>query len=318
MTQLLLSHPSPSVPMFPAITYNSVPVLTTEMLATAYEVNAKQIRQNFNNNRERFSLGKHYFQISGNELKVFKNCVEIIDAVAIPSRTKNLTLWTDRGAARHAKMLESEKAWDVYEVLEDTFFSVTAPAPLPLTDAPITPDQQCTLQAIIKGKVEAIPVEERTKGLYPQIWSRFNNHFRIAKYAQLPQCRMSEAVEYLMVMDIRPAKALPPASTPRLVDRPAGPIETRLDDLRRELDKFGGAIEDFRLLVQEIRRTASPLHMEVYQRLGWHERCGVGIGSLTESLVASSCDSERHAREAYAEAYRCVAQARTLARLSGM
>lgn len=45
---------SPSVtPSFPPLAYQGVPVLTTEMLAQAYEVEAKQIRQNFANNRER-------------------------------------------------------------------------------------------------------------------------------------------------------------------------------------------------------------------------------------------------------------------------
>lgn len=40
-------------------------------------------------------------------------------------------------------------------------------AALPPPDAPLTPDQQCTLQAIVKAKVEAIPEEERSRGIYP-------------------------------------------------------------------------------------------------------------------------------------------------------
>lgn len=81
---------------------------------------------------------------------------------------------------------------------------------LPASDSPLTPDQQCTLQAIIRAKIEALPEDERKgRGLYPQIWSRFNNHFRIARYCQLPQSRMSEAIDYLMKMEIAP-KALPP------------------------------------------------------------------------------------------------------------
>jgi len=71
--------------------------------------------------------------------------------------------------------------------------------------APLTPDQQCTLQALVKAKVEAIPEAERHGGMYPQIWSRFNNHFRIARYAQLPQCRLSEAIAYLTQMELSPS-----------------------------------------------------------------------------------------------------------------
>lgn len=52
-----------------------------------------------------------------------------------------------------------------------------AERPAPQTaEAAITPDQQCTLQAIVRARVEGIPAERRSKGLYPQIWSRFNNH----------------------------------------------------------------------------------------------------------------------------------------------
>ncbi len=81
---------------------------------------------------------------------------------------------------------------------------------LPPVDAPLTPDQQCTLQAIVKARIEGIPEAERPKGLYPQVWSRFKNHFRVARYSQLPQTRMSEAVEYLTQMELMPKKALPP------------------------------------------------------------------------------------------------------------
>ena len=37
-------------------------------------------------------------------------------------RTSSIYLWTKRGAARHCKMLGTEKAWDVFELLEDNYF----------------------------------------------------------------------------------------------------------------------------------------------------------------------------------------------------
>ena len=42
-------------------------------------------------------------------------------------------LWTERGAARHAKMLETDKAWDVFEQLEDSYFSAITTRP-PIAD----------------------------------------------------------------------------------------------------------------------------------------------------------------------------------------
>lgn len=93
---------------------------------------------------------------------------------------------------------------------------VENPDKLPTPDAPLTPDQQCTLQAIVRAKVEALPREQRG-GLYPKTWSRFNNHFRLAKYCQLPQSRLSEAVAYLTQLDMTEGKqalTTPPALSP--------------------------------------------------------------------------------------------------------
>lgn len=222
MSQVQLSSLSP-------ISYKEVPCISTEMLAQAYEVEAKQIRQNFANNKERFVEGKHFYSLSGNELREFKHNVEIFDSVKIARNVNALTLWTERGAARHAKMLNSDRAWDVFELLEETFFRVAAERPaepvgnpdqLPTPNAPLTPDQQCTLQAIVRAKIEALPPEQRG-GLYPKTWSRFNNHFRLAKYAQLPQSRLSEAVAYLTQMDVTESRqALPtaPSAIPAVED----------------------------------------------------------------------------------------------------
>lgn len=116
---------------------------------------------------------------------------------------------------------------------------VSNPDRLPSPDVPLTPDQQCTLQAIVKAKIEALPREQRG-GLYPKTWSRFNNHFRLAKYAQLPQSRLSEAVAYLTQLDVTEGRqglptaptALPPAPTFR-TEFPADMHTGRKDALRK-------------------------------------------------------------------------------------
>lgn len=110
-------------------------------------------------------------------------------------------------------------------------------AALPPEDAPITPADQSVLQAIVRAKVEAIPADQRGKGLYPQIWSRFNNHFRLGSYKQLPQCRMADAVTYLINMDVR-AKALPPATDEERYLR----FLERLEERRKLISKNVGEL----------------------------------------------------------------------------
>ena len=120
---------------------------------------------------------------------------------------------------------------DVLEKYAAEQTALSAPGP----DAALTPDQQCTLQAVVKGKVESIPADRRPRGLYPQIWSRFNNHFRLASYKQLPQSRLSEGIAYLMAMEL-PAplpEAPAPAATPAPYTPPVDMSTGRADALRR-------------------------------------------------------------------------------------
>lgn len=95
-------------------------VLTTRQIAEAYMVKEVQISQNFKNNRERFIDGKHYISLSGDELKTFKNQFEKIEVVK--NRTSHLYLWTEKGALLHAKSLNTDKAWEVYDYLVDFYF----------------------------------------------------------------------------------------------------------------------------------------------------------------------------------------------------
>ncbi|WP_304736541.1 ORF6N domain-containing protein [uncultured Desulfovibrio sp.] len=205
MSQVQLSSLSP-------ISYKEVPCISTEMLAQAYEVEAKQIRQNFANNKERFVEGKHFYSLSGNELREFKHNVEIFDSVKIARNVNALTLWTERGAARHAKMLNSDRAWDVFELLEETFFRVAAERPAEPVGNPdqLTPAHRSELKGIVDAKLSTYPASVQGKAR-SEIWARFNRHFRIAEYAQLPAERMAEARDYLIELEVKALKALPAA-----------------------------------------------------------------------------------------------------------
>ncbi|ENS0953133.1 ORF6N domain-containing protein [Escherichia coli] len=114
-----------SVDTLPAITHNQIPVITTELLAQLYGTKIKNISDNFLNNTTRFVVGKHYFKIEKNELREFKDRPETIGLVG--KNARSLILWTERGAARHAKMLETDQAWEVFEKLEDCYFSQKQP-----------------------------------------------------------------------------------------------------------------------------------------------------------------------------------------------
>ncbi|APH27457.1 ORF6N domain-containing protein [Salmonella enterica] len=107
------------------VTYSNAPVITTELLAKLYETEEKHIRQNFKRNECRFIAGKHFFKVSGSELDDLRTSQR---GLQISPKTRSLILWTERGAARHAKMLETDQAWEVFEKLEDCYFSQKNPS----------------------------------------------------------------------------------------------------------------------------------------------------------------------------------------------
>ncbi|EOT4577798.1 P22AR C-terminal domain-containing protein [Escherichia coli] len=102
------------------ITHNQIPVITTELLAHLYGTDVANMKMNHSRNQTRFLEGKHYFKIVGDDLK---NLRVTFSYLQISPKTRSLILWTERGAARHAKMLETDQAWEVFEKLEDCYFS---------------------------------------------------------------------------------------------------------------------------------------------------------------------------------------------------
>ncbi|EMF4537992.1 ORF6N domain-containing protein, partial [Escherichia coli] len=139
-----------SVETLSPITHNQIPVITTELLAQLYGTEPVRIRQNHHENKVRFVEGKHFFKVVGNDLKELRvalnysqnlrvtlsnsqnlrvtlsnsqNLQPSLRGLQISPKARSLILWTERGAARHAKMLETDRAWEVFEKLEDCYFS---------------------------------------------------------------------------------------------------------------------------------------------------------------------------------------------------
>ncbi|WP_373845070.1 ORF6N domain-containing protein [Clostridium sp.] len=104
------------------VTYNNARILTTEQLAQIYECTERNISDNFNNNKKRFEEGKHYYLLQGEDLKSFKNQYENFGVVN--KKASQLYIWTERGADRHCKMIGTDKAWEQFDHLEETYFRV--------------------------------------------------------------------------------------------------------------------------------------------------------------------------------------------------
>ncbi|HBI2695944.1 TPA: ORF6N domain-containing protein [Escherichia coli] len=135
----------PTVNTLQPILHNQLPVITTELLAKLYGTDVDNIKKNYSRNANRFIEGKHFFKVAGDELKTLRVTLSHSQNLrvalnysqnTISPKTRTLILWTERGAARHAKMLETDQAWDVFERLEDCYFNQNAKTAATVTVSP--------------------------------------------------------------------------------------------------------------------------------------------------------------------------------------
>ncbi|NIA80882.1 ORF6N domain-containing protein, partial [Providencia rettgeri] len=151
-----------TVQNLPPVQHNGFRVITTELLANVYETEINNIQQNFKRNKKRFIEGKHYFKVVGDALN---NLRLTVSHLQISAKVRSLILWTERGAARHAKILDTDNAWDVFEALEDFYFAKKGDAQQKIslrqsTAKELTPLRQTAERLIATG----------VGNIYPDIW----------------------------------------------------------------------------------------------------------------------------------------------------
>lgn len=173
------------------IEQQGVRVLTTAQLAESYGTDSKIIANNFNRNKERYEEGKHYICLKGAELQEFKTIHQFDEQF---KHSAKVYLWTERGCLLHAKSLNTDKAWEVYDRLVETYFRAQK-AQTALQN--LSPQLQLmirleTEQNALKAKVADIeqrldsmtaePDPEPTKAL-PKKWSERETDYLRKAYA---------------------------------------------------------------------------------------------------------------------------------------
>lgn len=194
-------------------------ILTTKQLAEMYGCSPKNIKDNFLNHKDKFDTAKHYFLLEGAELKDFKRKVDNIDLV--PNNVNKLYVWTERGALSHAKILDTDLAWDTFDILVNTYFKVQKVNSNPYQrlskelqaifmldgkqqelDGRVTKIEnrmtietghQKTLNDLVKKKVTAVlggkdkpAYKELSKKAFRKCWDDYKNKFNVASYKDTP------------------------------------------------------------------------------------------------------------------------------------
>lgn len=121
------------------VEYNNIRVLTTQQVAEAYQTSADTVTRNFNRNKDRYIKGKHYMALEGEEKNAFVDRGQIDRGL---KNAKTLYLWTQKGCLLHAKSLNTDIAWEVYDRLVDNYF------------APVKPLSQVDMMRIQLGMID--------------------------------------------------------------------------------------------------------------------------------------------------------------------
>jgi|GEM_PF-1137920 len=147
----------------------------------------------------------------------------------------------------------------VLDVIEQYGDRVPVAHPVTLNEAPISPEQRAELKLIVDSKAGMVPKAVQRRA-YKEIWTRFNRHFHIAEYKQLPCSRMDEARDFLLSMQVNAGKieALSQAALPSPCA--AHPV---IDE-----KPFLEFIEEIQAAHEEVDRILSRLHHSVFT-LSW-------------------------------------------------
>ena len=213
-------------------------VLTTAQIAESYGTNKDRISANFKENEKRFKEGKHFISLQGEELKEFKN--EPRNSGLVGKNASNLYLWTEKGAWLHAKSLNTDEAWEAYELLVDEYYKVIEKQPQGLelalqaalhhereiksikSDVAFLKDsmridtlQQRDIQSVAgQSVIHSLGGKEsnayqqksiRTK-VFSAFWNEFKNYFKVPRYGDLPKSKYDEALRFIKLW--RPSTSL--------------------------------------------------------------------------------------------------------------
>ena len=212
------------------IEYADNRVLTTQQLEEVYETDVKNIQMNFKRNKRRFVEGKHYHLLKGEYLKAFKNSPTLSGSV--DKHATQLILWTEKGADRHCKILDTDKAWEQFDNLEETYFRVKEQAAISVEglstemQALLMHDRKLVEQdkritalennekissgqrrdirkavnaAVISacGGTKTVAYRRYSQKIYKAIYGFLYTYFDISEYADIPRTRFADATEQI-------------------------------------------------------------------------------------------------------------------------
>lgn len=206
----------------------------------------------------------------------------------------------------------------VLDVIEQYGDRVPVAEPVTLNDELISAAERAELKLIVDAKLSTYPAAVQGKAR-AEIWAKFNRHFRIAEYKQLPTRLMPEAREFLLSVRVRAINAIPteesaipyPALTASSVyaDRIAA-----LDRLEEEWIEFAGETRSrLHQFVNELLRVKESTYPELLNRVC--SRQNVSKDPLLGILQSNSYNAQTWIDAGISEMRTAIRAAKTANRL---
>ncbi|MBS6141775.1 MAG: hypothetical protein KH745_04135 [Bilophila sp.] len=206
----------------------------------------------------------------------------------------------------------------VLDVIEQYGDRVPVAEPVTLNDELISASERAELKLIVDAKLSTYPAAVQGKAR-AEIWAKFNRHFRIAEYKQLPARLMPDAREFLLSVRVRainaiptaesaiPAPALPPSSV--YADRIAD-----LDRLEEEWIEFAGETRSrLHQFVKELLRVKGSTYPELLNRVC--PRQNISKDPLLGILQSNSYNAQTWIDEGISEMRAAIRAAKTANRM---
>ena len=224
-----------------------------------------------------------------------ENMTQLIENVDTPTlgRDTNLTNYIRIFSLRGCHLLamfartpvaKAFRKWCL-DVIEQYGDRVPVAEPVTLNDELISAAERAELKLIVDAKLSTYPAAVQGKAR-AEIWAKFNRHFRIAEYKQLPTRLMPDAREFLLSVSVRAINAIPtaeaaiPPTPPRFDETPflrlAEDIRTFQQGYRRSYQLFWG----------RLYQLGAPVLVQLEQRAA----LGQGTAPLSDMTIRGQFD----------------------------
>ncbi len=170
------------------------------------------------------------------------------------------------------------------DVIERYGDRVPVAEPVTLNDEPISAAERAELKLIVDAKLSTYPAAVQGKAR-AEIWAKFNRHFRIAEYKQLPTRLMPDAREFLLSVSVRAINAIPtaeaaiPPTPPRFDETP---FLRLAEDIRRAQQTYR---RSYQLFFGRLYQLGAPVLVQLEQRAA-----GQGTAPFSDMTIRGQFD----------------------------